>query len=97
MMKKYTLLRFGRCYINKAGDFAIALICGDKKHGYQFLGSHAHKSVMLGNFQLLSRVVPNDGNWIEIDEATFNAASAFHVGGYVTQFRIGQPPTVSKY
>jgi hypothetical protein len=95
-MKKYKLLRFGRCYINKAGDFAIALIRGDKKHGYQFLGSHAHTSVMLGNFQLLSRIVPNDGNWIEIDEAEFSAASAFHVGGYAIRFGMGYP-IVSKY
>lgn len=82
-MKKYTLLRFGHCYINREGDFAVALLRGDKKHGYQLAASSAHPSVWLGYIQLLTRIIPNDGNWIEIAPEMFNVASAFHASGHV--------------
>lgn len=85
-MKKYKLLRFGHCYINREGDFAVALLRGDKRHGYVFAASHAHPLVWLGRIQMMSRVVPNDGNWREIDTDMFKAASAFHVTGHVIKF-----------
>ena len=83
--------------MNQAGDFAIALIDGSKKKGYQFLGSHANRAVWLGTFQLMTRAVLNDGNWIEIKPEEFNVASAFHVQGYITQFGVGYQPVVSPY
>ncbi len=98
-MKKHKLLRFGHCYINREGDFVIALMDGDKKHGYQLVGSHANPCVMLGKFQLLSRIVPNDGNWIEVSTDMFNVASACHVSGYVVEFptgKRGELPVISK-
>ena len=103
-MKKYKLLKFGQCYINREGDFTIGLLRGDKKHGYLFAGSHANPPVFLGTFQLLSRIIPNDGNWTEIDPSMFNAASAFHTTGHVIKFpakkydKFGreQPPVISK-
>lgn len=95
-MKKFKLLRFGKCYINREGDFVIALLRGSKKKGYLFAGSNANPSVWLGTFSLLSRIVPNDGNWIEIDKQTFNVASAFHVTGHVIQFSDNKLPVVSK-
>jgi len=99
-MKKFKLLKFGQCYINQTGDFVIALLSGDKKHGYQFAGSHANPAVWLGTFQLLSRVIPNDGNWSEVDHAMFNVASALHVTGHVakfpTEFISGELPVISK-
>jgi len=85
-MKKYKLLKFGHCYINREGDFAIGLLSGDKKHGYQLAASSAHPSVWLGKIQVMSRVVPNDGNWIEIGPEEFNVASALHVTGHVAKF-----------
>ena len=85
-MKKHKLLRFAHCYINQEGDFVIGLLSGDKKHGYQFAGSHANPSVWLGTFQLMSRIVPNDGNWIEIDHKIFNVASVLHVTGHIVKF-----------
>jgi len=97
-MKKYKLLRFGQCYINREGDFAIGLLSGDKKHGYEFAGSHAHPKVMLGKFYLLSRIVPNDGNWIEIDPQQFNAASTLHITGHVMRIPANRrdPPLIFK-
>ena len=97
-MKKYKLLKFGQCYINRDGDFVIGLLKGDKKHGYLFAGSHAKPNVIIGTFQLLSRIVPNDGNWIEIDHSMFNVASAFHISGYVMRLpvNLGKPPTLYK-
>lgn len=97
-MNKYKLLRFGRCYINRGGDFVIGLLGGDKKHGYQFAGSHANRAVWLGKIQVLSRIVPNDGNWIEIDPATFNIASACHVTGHVVNLpsKRGEIPVITK-
>jgi len=83
---KYKTLKFGKCYINKAGDFAIGVLSGDKKHGYQFAGTCAHPYVWLGQFQLQSRLVPNDGNWREIEVEMFNAVSALHVTGNVVEF-----------
>ena len=88
-MKKYTLLRFGHCYINREGDFAVSLLRGDKKHGYKLAASHANRNVWLGQIQLQSRIIPNDGSWIEIDPAIFNVASTLHVSGYVTKFPSG--------
>jgi len=81
-MKKNKLLRFGHCYINKAGSFTIALLSGNKNVGYQFAGSHASPPVNLRVFQLLSRVVPNDGNWTEISPQLFNSASVLHGKGF---------------
>ena len=99
-MKKYKLLRFDRCYLNKEGDFVIGLLSGCKKHGYTFVGSHANHAVFLGTFRLLSRVVPNDGNWIEVDPQTFNVASSLHVSGHVVKFPAGytgkELPVISK-
>lgn len=84
-MKKYKLLRFGQCYINRVGDFIIGLLYGDKKHGYVFAASHANPSTMLGKIQAMSRIVPNDGNWTEITPEQFNVASALHWKGQVMQ------------
>jgi len=82
-MKKYKLLRFGKCYINKEGDFTICLLGGNKHNGYQFAGSHANPVVFLGKFYLLSRIVLNDKHWIEIKPEVFNVASALHTSGHV--------------
>lgn len=85
-MKKFTLLRFGHCYINREGDFAIGLLRGDKKHGYELAASHAHPNILLGKIQLQSRIIPNDGNWIEIHPETFNIASKLHRLGQKIKF-----------
>ena len=85
-MKKYKLFRFGECYINREGDFVIGLLHGDKKHGYVFAASHAKPSVLLGTIQTLSRIVPNDGNWINIDHDMFNLASRLYITGHVLKF-----------
>lgn len=78
----------------------IGLLKGEHKKGYIFAGSHAKPSVFLGWFQLQSRVVPNDGNWKEIDHAMFNVASAYHVTGHVIKFSSdqfgGERPIISK-
>ncbi len=99
-MKKYKLLRFGHCYINREGDFVVGLLYGDKKNGYFLAASHANPSVWLGTIQMLSRVVPNDGNWIDIDPEVFNVASALHVSGRVLTFpngnSTGERPVVTK-
>lgn len=76
---KYKGLKFGQPYINQERSFIFVLVGGSKKKGYHFVGSHSHPSVILGDFYLLSRVVPNDGNWLEINYKTFNDASTFHV------------------
>ncbi len=99
-MRKFKTLKFGQCYINQSGDFVIGLLSGDKKHGYRFAGSHANPSVFMGTFQLLSRIVPNDNNWIEIDPEMFNVASALHITGHVIKFptakNSGELPIISK-
>jgi hypothetical protein len=78
-MKKYKLLRFGQCYLNRRGEFAIAMLRGTKKKGYQLAASHVN--TWLGKIQMLSRVVPNDGNWVEITPAMFTIASECHAKG----------------
>ena len=62
-MKKYKLLRVGHCYITKNGDFAIALLGGNKKHGYTFRVSHTCRDFIPGKINIQSRIVPNDGYW----------------------------------
>jgi hypothetical protein len=64
-MKKYKLLRHGHCYITKNGDFAIALLGGNKRHGYTFLASHTCRGFIPGKINIQSRIVPNDGYWWE--------------------------------
>ena len=85
-MKKYKLLRHSQCYINRAGDFIICLLKGNKDKGYLFAGSHANPPVILGTFSLLSRIVPYDGNWMEIDHEQFNLASSHFVYGNTVAF-----------
>lgn len=84
-MKKYKLLRFNRSYINRSGDFAVSLMYGDKKQGYVFAASHANPTVWLGTVQTITRIVPNDGNWSEIQPEQFNLASALHSQGLTIQ------------
>lgn len=99
-MKKYKLLRFGHCYTSRNGEFVVALLKGDKKHGYLFVGSHVKPCVILGKFQLLSRVVPNDDSWIEISADTFNVASELHISGYIvkpSEYRGGLPVISKRY
>jgi hypothetical protein len=98
-MRKYKLLKFGQCYINQAGDLIIGLLRGDKKHGYQFAGSSAHPVVYLGTFQLLSRIVDNDGNWTEIDPEMYNLIHTFHMGGYKVKLpkKLGEEIVISKF
>lgn len=81
-MKKYKLLRYGHCYINQTGDLVISLLKGTKKKGYQFVAQCCSPLLFLGKLQTLSRIVPNDGNWIEIDPLQFNEASALMLNGY---------------
>jgi hypothetical protein len=99
-MTKYKTLKFGRCYINPEGDFVIGCLCGNKKRGYMFAGSHANPAVWLGTFQLQSRSVSNDGHWTEIDPSMFNVASALHVTGHVIKLPTGNTsgelPVISK-
>ncbi len=71
-MKKYKLLKYSQCYINKRGNFIICLIRGNKRLGYIFTGSHSNLPVILGTFQLMSRIIFNNGNWIKIDPNVYN-------------------------
>ena len=81
-MKKYRLLHYGHCYINKNGDFAVALIGGDKKHGYIFQASHTCRDFFTGKIYIRSRIVPNDGHWMEISPQDFVASTIMHGAGY---------------
>lgn len=98
-MRKYKLLKFGRCYINKEGDMAIGLLYGNKRYGYQLAGSSAHPSVNLGRFQMLSRIVDNDGNWTEIDVNLYNLVHTYHMDGYKVKLpkNIGEQLIISKF
>ena len=97
-MKKYKLFRFGHCYINREGSFAIGLLRGDKRHGYQFAASYANPILWLGKIQVQSRIVPNDGNWTEINNNMFKVASASHIMGYTIRqpSQKGKLPLLSK-
>jgi hypothetical protein len=97
-MNKYKLFRFGHCYLNKDGDFVIGLVDGDKKRGYNFLGSHAKPSVFMTGFQLLSRVIPNDGNWQEVSIDMYKVIREFHTTGHVVKLssKPGEPPLIFK-
>ena len=97
-MKKYKLLRFGHCYINQEGDFVIGLLHGNKRLGYTFAASHAHPNVMLGQIQVLSRIVPNDDHWMEIDPEAYNIASILHASGHKLKIpRVaGNLPVITK-
>jgi hypothetical protein len=80
-MKKYRLLRFGHCYINRNGDFAIALLGGNKTRGYIFQASHTCRNFMPGKITIRSRVVPNDGYWVEIPPQEFVVCNYLHGEG----------------
>ena len=85
-MNKYKVLHFGHCYLNRGGDLAVVLLNGkNKEHGYKFVGSSAHPNMVLREFWALSRVVNNDGNWIEISINEFNSVSKVHAAGYVVK------------
>ena len=80
-MNKFKTLKVGRYYISRKGDFAIGLLGGSKKKGYNFVASYVQPTMWLGMIQTLSRVVPNDGSFLEIDRKMFEAASALHFKG----------------
>jgi hypothetical protein len=65
-MKKYKLLHVGHFYINKTGDFAIALLGGNKKHGYRFQVSHTCRNFSPVRINIQSRIVLNDDYWWEL-------------------------------
>jgi hypothetical protein len=70
--KDKKILRFGHCYVNPDGSFAIGLVEGTKRRGYWFLATHADPNVIcLNKIMVLSRVVPNDGHWTEISPDMF--------------------------
>ena len=98
-MNKYKLLRFGHCYINQEGDFVIGLLGGNKVSGYVFAASHAHPNVMLGQVRVHSRIVPNDGHWMEIDPETYNIASILHASGHKMKLptKRGETSVITKY
>lgn len=97
-MKKYKLLRFGHCYVNRDGTFIIGLVGGNKRHGYTMLASHAHPYVFLQNINVMSRIVPNDGNWMEITPYQYNAISSYHADGYIVKpSPKGGPFVISKF
>lgn len=81
-MKKYKLFRTGRCYIKKTGEFVIALLGGcKKKYGYTFKVSHVCRHFYPDKIYLQSRIVPNDGTWIEIPPQEFAFAARLHEEG----------------
>ena len=69
-MKKFKLLRYGHCYSTKNGDFIVCLIAGHHTRGYTFLASHS--KMYMHRLYIGSRIVPNDGHWIEIDPKYFS-------------------------
>lgn len=85
-MKKYRLLHYGHCYINKTGDFAIALIGGSKKYGYIFQASHTCRNFLTGKIYIRSRIVPNDGYWREIPPQDFIMTTILHGEGRPVTF-----------
>jgi hypothetical protein len=87
-MKKYRLLRFGHCYITKNGDFAVALIGGNKKRGYIFKAAHTCRLFILDKVQIRTRGVPNDGNWVEITPQDFAVAYQLINGGYAVKMEV---------
>ena len=80
-MKKYKLLRHGHCYITKNGDFAVALLGGNKRHGYTFLASHTCRDFIPGKINIQSRIVPNDGYWWEFPLQEYAAVAYNHGEG----------------
>lgn len=97
-MKKYKLLHFGHCYINESGDLVIGLLHGNKKHGYKFAASSANPAVFLQEILIPTRIVPNDGHWIEISAKDFVVVSQVHSSGYkVKPAPKGGPAVISKF
>lgn len=85
-MKKYKLLRHGHCYVTKNGDFAIALIGGNKRHGYTFIASHTCRDFIPDKINIQSRIVPNDGYWKEIPPQEFAVVAYQHGMGNPVRF-----------
>jgi hypothetical protein len=84
-VKQYKLLRHGHAYLHVDGDLAIYLSSGNRKKGYTFLASTPHPAVFLQRIHLRSRVIPNDGKWVEFNVSYFKAVTKFHgVGMTVT-------------
>jgi len=105
-MKKFKLLRIGKCYLNREGDMVVALVKAHKNPGfktqsYQFVGSFVNKFFPVFKFQLLSRIVPNDGSWTEVDTHMFKVVQALHNSGHVVKLPDPNSPSdlpvIAKY
>lgn len=64
-MNKYKLLRFGKMYVNTSAHWAVIPIRGNRKKGYTFLAD-SDREFPLGEILVESRIVPNDGSWVEV-------------------------------
>jgi hypothetical protein len=54
------------------------LLGGSKKKGYRFQASHINRDFVPGKINIQSRIVPNDGNWIEIPPQEFAICAYRH-------------------
>jgi hypothetical protein len=79
--KKFKLLRFGKSYLSRDGELAVVLKSGDRKKGYKLAVSSA-RYFLNGDLQVLSRVIPNDGEWWELEFASFRDVAFMHANGF---------------
>lgn len=80
-MKKFSLLRIGHCYITRNGEYAVALLGGNKIRGYLCHITHICRNFIPGRVTIRSRIVPNDGTWVEIPPQEFPIVAHLHGEG----------------
>jgi hypothetical protein len=85
---KYTSLKFGHCYANVDGTFAVCPLVGNIKQGYIFAASHIHPNMTFGTIYIKSRVV-EDGHWIEVPVEGFNIIATLHTSGNTVKMPSG--------
>ena len=100
-MNKYKLLKFGRGYINKEGNLMVCAVGGTGRSGwgtlvgYDWIARSSSRQLFVASMQTLSRIVPNDGNWTEIDEKTWDEASSLMSQGISVKLPEGYKPSGS--
>lgn len=99
-LKKFKLLRFGKCYLSKDGALAIALAEGDRKKGYLCAVSSS-KFYVGGRLHIQSRIIPNDGVWYEIPVEAFRDIAYVQSHGVrvvaMPTLKAKTPPPTVKY
>jgi hypothetical protein len=90
-MNTFKSMKFGKSYINHDNSLIVTLLGGNRNTGYIAHSTSTITNLLSGKIYILSRVIPNDGSWMEVGKTTRN----FNVGVPLHKYWWRTPTVVS--